>query len=89
MPSVAESGYTNYEANLWLGVFAPAKTPRDAVSRLSGWFKAAMLAPRVREKLAPLGLYPIVTCGADFSGALRKQYDENGRVIREANIRPE
>jgi tripartite-type tricarboxylate transporter receptor subunit TctC len=89
LPSVAESGYKNYEATLWLGVFAPAKTPRDAISRLSDWFNAAILAPTVKERLAPLGLYPVVTCGTDFSASLRKQYEEIGRVIREANIKAE
>jgi hypothetical protein len=37
----------------------------------------------------PLGLYPIGMCGADFAALLRKQYDDFGRVIREANIKAE
>jgi hypothetical protein len=40
-------------------------------------------------KLAVQGLYPVGICGADFGALIRKQYDEYGRVIREANIKAE
>jgi tripartite-type tricarboxylate transporter receptor subunit TctC len=89
VPSVAESGYKSYEVNLWLGVFAPAKTPRDIAAKLRGWFKAAMSAAGVRERLATLGLYAAGICGADFGVLLRNQYEENGRIIRQANIKAE
>ncbi len=42
-----------------------------------------------KAKLVTQGLYPAGTCGADFAALLRKQYDEYGRVIREANIKAE
>lgn len=48
-----------------------------------------MKAPEVRAKLAVQGLDPAVMCGADFGALLRKQYDDYGRIIREANIRVE
>jgi tripartite-type tricarboxylate transporter receptor subunit TctC len=55
-----------------------------------GWFTAAMQAPEFKLKLvAQEGLYPVGICGADFAAVLRKQYDEYGRVIREANIKGE
>jgi tripartite-type tricarboxylate transporter receptor subunit TctC len=87
VPTVAESGYKDYELNNWLGVFAPAKTPKEKVSQLAGWFTAALQAPEFKAKLVPLGLYSVGMCGADFSALLRKQYDDFGRVIREANIK--
>jgi tripartite-type tricarboxylate transporter receptor subunit TctC len=71
----------------WFGVFAPAKTPKEKVSQLAGWFTAALQAPEFKAKLVPLGLYSVGMCGADFSALLRKQYDDFGRVIREANIK--
>jgi hypothetical protein len=42
-----------------------------------------------KAKLVALGFYPVGVCGADFAVYLRRQYDEYGRVIREANIRAE
>jgi tripartite-type tricarboxylate transporter receptor subunit TctC len=86
LPTVAESGFAGFEVAAWFGTFAPAKTPKDTVSELARWFSAAMQAPEVRAKLDAQGLYPAGTCGTDFAAYLRAQYEEYGRIIREANI---
>jgi tripartite-type tricarboxylate transporter receptor subunit TctC len=86
VPTVAES-YKEYEVDFWLGVLAPAKTPKETASQLTGWLKAALQAREFRAKLVPLGLYAVGECGTDFAALLRKQYDDFGRVIREANIK--
>jgi tripartite-type tricarboxylate transporter receptor subunit TctC len=88
-PTVAESGYRDYEEEAWFGLVAPAKTPRETLSQLAGWFSAAVRAPEVTQKLAVQELYPVGACGAAFAAHLRKQYDAYGRLIREANIKPE
>lgn len=89
VPTVAESGYKDFEADFWNGLLAPAKTSKETVSRLAGWFAAAIQAPEVKARLVAQGLYPVGTCGAEFGALLRKQYDEFGRTIREANIKTE
>jgi hypothetical protein len=60
----------------------------DTVSRLAGWFGAALHAPEVRAKLISNGIYPALICGAEYASYLRQQYDECGRAIRAVNIRP-
>jgi tripartite-type tricarboxylate transporter receptor subunit TctC len=87
VPAVAESGYKDYEAEVRLWLFAPAKTPKEAISQLASWFTTAMQAPEVKTKLVARGLYPVGMCGADFGDYFRKQYIEYGRVIRESGIR--
>ena len=89
VPTIAESGYKDYEASLWFGLFAPAKTPQAIVSQLADWLRAALLVPEVKAKLVEQGLYPAGICGADFGAFIHKQYDEYGRVIHEANIKAE
>jgi tripartite-type tricarboxylate transporter receptor subunit TctC len=89
VPTVAESGYKDYEIDYWNGLFAPAKTPKQTVSQLAAWFTAAVRAPEIKAKLVVLGLFPVGMCGADFAALVRKQYDQYGGVIREANIRAE
>jgi tripartite-type tricarboxylate transporter receptor subunit TctC len=89
VPTVAESGYQGYEVDLWWGVFAPAKTPKETVSLLAEWFAAALQAPDMKPKLAAAGFYPAGVCGAEFAAYLARQSDEYGRVIREANIKAE
>jgi tripartite-type tricarboxylate transporter receptor subunit TctC len=86
VPTVAESGFRDYEVEGWFGLFAPAKTPNDTLAALAGYFTAAMRAPSVRARLAVLGLYPVEICGADFAALIRRQHDEYGRIIREARI---
>jgi len=87
IPTFAEAGYNEFMS--WWGLFAPAKVTRDAASELAGWATAAMQKPAVKQKLEPLGLFPATMCRADFAALLRKQHEDFGRVIREANIKAE
>jgi tripartite-type tricarboxylate transporter receptor subunit TctC len=87
LPTIAESGYKDYEEDVWFGVVAPAKTPTEVLSQLMAWFAEAVHAPDVKSKLAAQGLYPVGLCGADFAAYLRKQQIDYGRIIREANIK--
>jgi len=89
VPTIAESGFKDYDLDIWYGLVAPAKTPNDALSQLAAWSSAAIKAPEMKPKLALQGLYPVATCGAEFGAHLRKQYDDYERVIREANIKAE
>jgi tripartite-type tricarboxylate transporter receptor subunit TctC len=89
VPTVAESGYRNVDLEIWYGLFAAAKTPKETVSQLAAWFVSALRVPDVKAKLAVQGIYPVGTCGAEFGTYIRKQYDDYSRIIREANIRAE
>jgi tripartite-type tricarboxylate transporter receptor subunit TctC len=86
VPTVAESGFKDYESEIWFGVVAPAKTPNVAVSQLAGWFTAALQAPEIKTRLETLGLFTVGLCGADFGAFIQRQYDKYGRVIRETNF---
>jgi tripartite-type tricarboxylate transporter receptor subunit TctC len=89
LPTVAESGYPNYESEVWFGIVAPAKTPPETISQLAGWFRAALQSAAVKEKLQQQEMYPVGACGADFAAHLRTQFDAYARVIREAGITAE
>jgi len=89
LPTVAESGYPNYESEVWFGIVAPAKTPAETLSQLSDWFRAALRSASVKEKLQQQEMYPVGACGADFAAHLRQQFDAYARVIREADIKAE
>lgn len=89
LPTVAEFGYKDYGVDFWMGVVAPARTPPETISQLSGWFTAAMKAPEARAKLVAQTLYPVGICGADFAAFIRKQFDDYGRLIRASQIKVE
>ena len=87
VPTIIESGFSDFEAGYWLGLFAPAKTPKETVSQLADWAAAAMHALEAKGKLTALGLFPAGSCGTDFGTAIRKEYDDYGRAIRESSIK--
>jgi len=86
VPTVAEAGYNGVEAEFYAGVVAPAKTPKETVSKLIGWFSAAIKAPKVKAKFAALGFFSGGQCGADFAAILHKDYEKYGQIIREAHL---
>jgi tripartite-type tricarboxylate transporter receptor subunit TctC len=87
VPTAIELGYKSVEAEFFGAVIAPAKTPKQTMDQLIGWFKTAIAEPKVKERFAALGFFPGGRCGADFGLVLRKDYDDYGRIIREANIK--
>jgi tripartite-type tricarboxylate transporter receptor subunit TctC len=87
--TAAEAGHKEFEYDIWFGMLAPAKTPKTMIAQLSGWLVTAMQIPEIRAKLVVQGLYPVGKCGGDFAADLRRQYEDYGRVIREANIKVE
>jgi tripartite-type tricarboxylate transporter receptor subunit TctC len=90
VPAIAEAGYKDAEMDdWWVGISAPARTPKDQLSQLADWIRSALESPELKAKLAALGFYSVGICGTDFARLLRKQYDEFGRVIREANVKAE
>jgi len=91
LPDVATVGesYRGYEVDFWWGLFAPAKTSKQAASQLADRFTAAMKVPEIRARLTTQGFIPVGSCGADFAALLRNEYDQYSRIIREANIKAE
>ena len=89
LPTVAESGFPDYEVPAWFAAFAPAQTPHQMVSELAGWLTAAMQAAEVKQKLLIQGLYPSGLCGAEFANTLHAEFDDLGRIIRESHIKTE
>jgi tripartite-type tricarboxylate transporter receptor subunit TctC len=88
LPTLGELGYTVSLGEVWYGLVAPAKTPKEAITRLAGWFTTTMQTLDVKTKLVTNGIYPAVMCGAGYGAFLRDQFNEYGRAIREANIKP-
>lgn len=89
LPTVSESGYRDFETDVWFGLVAPAKTPKETVSQLIDWFREALLAPQVKAKLVAQALYPNPKCGAEFDAHLRRQSELFTQLIRDLNIKTE
>lgn len=86
VPTLAEAGYKGVEAEFYVGVAAPAKTPATQISKLIHRFTTALQAPKLKAKFATLGFFSGGQCGADFAALLHKDYEKYGRVVREAHL---
>jgi len=89
VPTLAESGIANYEADIFYGIVAPAKTPPEMLAKLSGWFATALKASDMQPKLDKQGLFPVGQCGAPFGAYLRKMFDDYKQIIAASNIKAE
>jgi len=89
VPTFAEAGLAAYDADIFYGIVAPAKTPPEALKQLSSWFDAARKAPEVQPRLAQQGLFPVGLCGAPFGEFMRRSTEEYARIIRESGIKLE
>jgi tripartite-type tricarboxylate transporter receptor subunit TctC len=89
VPTIEESGFKDYDLDIWYGLVAPAKTPSDALAQAADWSASAVKTADMKPKLALQGLYPVGICGAPFGAHLQKQYEDYERVIREAQIKAE
>ena len=58
VPTIAESGYPGFEVNNWLGIVAPAQTPREIIARLNSEMNAMLALPEVSERIKSLGNDP-------------------------------
>ena len=87
LPTVAEaSGFTNYQAYLWYGVMAPAKTPPEIITRLHAEIVKALQAPDVREPLAAEAVEIVGSSPEEFSKILQSEAAKWLKVIKDANI---
>ena len=89
VPSIAEAGYPGGEFNFWLGMLAPARTPREVVAKLNAEINRALKAPEMIDRLAKLGAEPMSMNPIEFDRFIRTEHDELGKVMRDAGAKPQ
>ena len=89
LPTTLEAGVPNSDYNFWVGMFAPAKTPRDIVNRLHRETVKALHSSDVREKLARLGAEPMDYNPEQFNVYLREEIAANAALVKAAGIKTE
>jgi len=87
-PTFKELGY-DIEGNGWYAAYAPAKTPKDAVDRLSNAMIDALKSPEVRDRLEALGIEPTGLGPAELARIHKADHDKWGPVIKASGFKPE
>ncbi len=89
VPTLAESGLPGYAMTGWQGVFAPASTSRDIVTRLNATIVKILTAPAARETWAAQGLEAPAWSPDQFAQRVKADYEAYGRLIRSIGVSPE
>lgn len=89
VPTIAEAGLAGYEMSPWIGVFAPAGTPRPVIDRLNREINQALALPDVITTLGRQALDPAPTTVDDFNRILQVDFEKYGRLIALTGARVE
>ena len=87
VPTVSEAGVPGYEAVIWLGVMAPAGTPRPVLERLSTEIVKVVNAPEVKENWAKQGAVPMGMTPAEFEKFMRADILKWGKLVKDTGMK--
>jgi tripartite-type tricarboxylate transporter receptor subunit TctC len=88
IPTTLESGYPNSDYVFWVGLFAPAATPRDIIDRLHAETAKALNDPAIKDALTKLGAEPMEMTPAQFDAFVGEEIKVNAVLVKAAAIQP-
>jgi tripartite-type tricarboxylate transporter receptor subunit TctC len=87
VPTMAEAGLTDAAYDYWVGLYLPANTPHDVVSKLHDETQIALRTSSVQEQLSKLGVQPMPMSLAEFEKYFRNDVEANVKVVKAAKIK--
>ena len=88
VPTIREAGFSDAEYPLWFGLFLPAKTPREIVDRLHRETIAALKQPKVKDKLAALGVEPMELSPREFDALVERGIATDDKLVKALGLKP-
>jgi len=89
LPTFAEQGVKDQEADTLTGIVVPAGTPREIVDLIYREVAKAVAEPDVKQKLTALGFIPIANTPEEFSARIKTEMAKWGKVVHDAKLRIE
>ena len=89
VPTIAEAGVPGYESTIWLGIMAPAGTPKAIVDKLNAEINKAINRSDVKEAWDKQGAVPLVMTPTEFDAYLRKEIEKWANVVKVSGIKAE
>ena len=87
VPTATEAGLKGFELEAWVGIFAPAGTPTDIVTKLSGQIKAALDMPETKARADSAGIELRYLAPAALEALVKSDTDFWGKTIQAAGIK--
>jgi tripartite-type tricarboxylate transporter receptor subunit TctC len=89
VPTSAEAGIPDYLMSVWLGVVAPAGTPKPIVDRLHALTQGMIRHPSTQKPMASHGLEVTAMSQLEFAQSVQAEYKKWQRIVKEAGIEPQ
>jgi tripartite-type tricarboxylate transporter receptor subunit TctC len=89
VPSVAEAGVSDLVVTSWQAAAAPAKTPKDVVTRLHGAMVKALRSPDIAERMNQIGFDVVASSPEEFGAFMKAEVERWTGVVTKGNIKPE
>ena len=87
VPTVAEQGYPTFEAVAFIGMMAPAATPKPIIDKVNADMQKILAMPEIKDKLAAQGFSAEWMKPADFGSYLAKEVPKWGAIVKSANVK--
>ncbi len=89
VPTIAESGVKDFVANSWVGLLAPAKTPKAVIDKLNAELNAVLADAEVKAKLLQMGIEATPGTPQQFGDEIRADLERYAKVVKAAGIKAE
>jgi tripartite-type tricarboxylate transporter receptor subunit TctC len=89
IPTIAEAGVPGYEATIWLGIMAPAGTPKAIVDKLNAEINKVLVKPEVTAAWGKQGAVAMVKTPAEFDSYLRADIEKWARIVKISGAKAE
>lgn len=89
VPTVAEGGVPGYEAVIWLGIMAPAATPKPVVEKLNAEITRIANAPEMKEAWAKQGAVAMSMSTDEFAKYMREDIEKWARIVKLSGAKPD
>ena len=87
LPTIAESGVPGFDVASWIGVAAPAKTPKDIVYKLNTEIVKILHMPDVRQRFFELGAEPVGNTPEEFARYIQAEIIKWSKVVKDSGAR--
>ena len=84
VPTVAEAGLPGFVFDFWIGMLAPAKTPKAIVNKLNAEVRNILQQPDVKDRLSKLGADPMPMSPEQFDAYIKEEFTTLGAVMKSA-----
>jgi tripartite-type tricarboxylate transporter receptor subunit TctC len=86
VPTMAESGYPDFQAQVWYGLLVPAATPKDVIAKLNAAIVQAVGSPAVRDQLRANGVTAVSSTPDELGRMLSTETAKWSRIVRDINL---